>query len=144
VKISTPVHNAWEAGWFSEPVWTFWKREKPLAPPWIRTPDSPVHSRIYTNYAISAPVFVKMYTNSSRTAGVEYLNGISPVNTKVVLLRNRLSIPCDGKDVLSSAFSLTVDGVQPPVQWLTDAISHGAKTTGPETDHSSLSSDEVR
>jgi hypothetical protein len=108
----------------------FWKREKPLATPRIRTPHSPVHSRIYTDYAISAPVFVKTYSNSSRTAGVEYLKGISADSTKAGVLRNRLSIPCDGKDVLLSAFRLALDGVKPPAQWLTDAVSQGAKTTG--------------
>jgi hypothetical protein len=71
-----------------------------------------------------------MYSNSSRTVGVEYLKVISADNTKAGLLRNRLSISGDGKDVLSSAFRLALDGVKPSVQWLTDAVSHGVKTTG--------------
>jgi hypothetical protein len=35
----TPVPIQYEAGWAPEPVWTFWKREKPLDPTGTRTPD---------------------------------------------------------------------------------------------------------
>lgn len=128
MQISTPVHTA-KAGSQSRSG-RFAKQKKTLAPLRIRNPDSPFHSRIYTNYPISAPVFVRMYSNSSRTAGVEYLKDISAVNTKAGLLRNRLSIPGDGKDVLSSAFRLALDGVKPSAQWLNDVVYHGAKTTG--------------
>ena len=108
----------------------------------LRTVQSTAESIPTTLFWLRFSLRFTVYT--SRTAGADYLKGISPVNTKVGLLHNRLSIPCDGKDVLSSAFSLALDGVQPRAQWLTDAVFHGAKTTGPETDHSPLSSDEVR
>ena len=37
----TPVPTEYEAGWATEPVWTFWKIEKPLDPTGTGTPDHP-------------------------------------------------------------------------------------------------------
>ena len=40
----TAISTEYEAGWTLEPVWKFWRRDKPLASAKIRTPDGSVRS----------------------------------------------------------------------------------------------------
>jgi hypothetical protein len=42
----TPVPTEQKVGWTPETAWTFWRREKPLAPIGIRAPDHPAHGLV--------------------------------------------------------------------------------------------------
>ena len=50
-----------EAGWTPRPVWTFWIRQKLLAPCAIRTPDFPVRSLVTKQTALSTAEFVSNF-----------------------------------------------------------------------------------
>ena len=56
-----------EAVWVSEPVWTFWKKKKPLDPAGIRTPDCTALFSLYTDYVALSPTYFECmsykYTN---------------------------------------------------------------------------------
>jgi len=42
----TPVPTEQKAGWAPETAWTFWRREKSIAPIGIRAPDHPAHGLV--------------------------------------------------------------------------------------------------
>jgi hypothetical protein len=70
------------AGWATEPVWKFWRRQQSFAPTTNRTADGPACSIVTTDYATPAPYQITssppppLHVNQGALAGIRTKSGL--------------------------------------------------------------------